>query len=141
MAADAAAGWSGRGGWSRRRLVTTIVAATITAVLAGEAAALEPGVYRLPFGRNAPGLSVGSGSALGTTPVALLFGKSLELRLTVVEPTDGGLRGNGDLFFGSGGVAYDFVSGPLTIRPLVSFDTAESGGLSTVAGIAVGLGF
>jgi hypothetical protein len=118
-----------------------MVAATVTAVLSGEAAALEPGVYRLPLGRNAPGLSVGPESALGTTPVVLLFGESLKLRLTVVEPADGGIRGNGDLFFGAGGVAYDFVSGPLTIRPLVSFDTAESGGLSTVAGVAVGLGF
>lgn len=141
MTAEAAAGRCGRSGWSRSRLIGAIVAATITAVLVGDAAALEPGEYRLPFGRNAPGLSVGPESALGTTPVVLLFGESLRLRLTVVEPADGGLRGNGDLFFGSGGVAYDFVSGPLTIRPLVSFDTAESGGLSTVAGVAVGLGF
>ncbi|MCW5890533.1 MAG: hypothetical protein KIT14_08270 [bacterium] len=133
----AGAGVEGSGGrwWTRACLTTAILV-----IATGDAAALEPGEYRLPFGRNTPGLTVGPETPTGLTPVVLFFGETVQLRLTVVEPTDGGMRSNGDLFFGSGGVAYDFVRGPITIRPLVSFDT-DHDGLSTLAGIAFGIGF
>lgn len=127
-------------GSGRRRWVRAGLAGSILLMAASQASALEPGEYRLPFGRNAPGLAVGPETPTGMTPVVLFLGETVRLRLTVVEPADGGLRGNGDLFFGSGGVAYDLVRGPVTIRPLVSFDT-DHDGFSTMAGVAVGIGF
>lgn len=138
MGAEAAVEGSGRGG--RIRTVAATIVGMVLALAPVDASALEPGEYRLPFGRNAPGLAVGPETPSGTTPVVLFLGDTLKLRLTVVEPADGGLRHDGNLFLGSGGVAYDFVRGPITIRPLVSFDTDERG-ISTLAGVAFGVGF
>jgi hypothetical protein len=138
MGAEAAVEGSGRSGGIRT--VVAAIVGTVLALATGDAWALEPGEYRLPFGRNAPGLAVGPETPTGTTPVVLFLGDTLTLRLTVVEPADGGLRHDGNLFLGSGGVAYDFVRGPITIRPLVSFDSDENG-ISTMAGVAVGIGF
>lgn len=146
MGADAAEGRSGRSGRSRHRVgrgvgaVSIAVVALLLSSAPERAWAIEPGEYRLPLGRNAPGLAVGPETPTGTTPVVLFLGDTLALRLTIVEPADGGLRHDGNLFLGSGGVAYDFVRGPITIRPLVSFDTDERG-ISTLAGVAFGVGF